>query len=423
MFTGAALIVAMIVDIVFIYYIFSSACIAIRDKENFISLVKEKYSNSFELFKSNLKLVLSLFIIAVILFLNGYLIIVNSGANAQIGSFLEANSFTAKYEATVEIVDRGNFPYYNTFIKNIDGATVEAIVEKNITESNTYYTQTFYGEDIEHTNSDSEYYIPLIKYDDYIVVFEIDDLAEVDVKGPTELEPSHIYKNGTEYKSDYINYYPPTFKITLSDKLIEKLSGNQYKSIIQHSIIYIVFLCLCIIYFTWFFGKKGDEDIQDLERNIKNINKSNRIYRHKAIKNDKLINENEERLNRLHKLLDSLYETKSLENGMTIEQYKKDLKRKSKKSSIIAFIISTIISVVLIILPLYYIVSNDTANVISAKASNETTQTVTTSTTRRTTTTTAKTQATTASIKTTTASTQNFDYDDIKCVGKVINKV
>lgn len=402
---GLAIFVTFIIDITFIGSIFSSAFNAIRYKENFITLVKEKYLNMFEYIKFNLKLVYLFFIIAVIVFLNSYLIIVKSGANAQIGSFFEANSFAAKYQATVEVVNNGNFPYYNTFIKSIDGATVEALVEKNITESNTYYTQTFYGEDVAHTNYDSKYYISLVEYGDYSLILDVDNLTEVKINNPTKFEPKYIYKNGKEYNpyygEDYSDDMPPTFKITLSDKLIEKISDNQYKSIVDKLIMYIIFLFICIIYVTWFFVKKSDNEIQEVERSIEANNKLYKFYKQKASTNSYWVMETEETLKILHERADELYEQKSLEKGMTVNQYREYLKQKSKKASVLSFIIALIISVLLIVLPLYYIVSNDASNRAVVETLNKTTLTTTTTT-----------QATTISTKTTTATTQDSDYEE-----------
>lgn len=377
MLVGLTFLVTFIIDITFIGSIFSSAFNAIRYKENFIALVKEKYSNMFQYIKFNLKLVYLFIIIAVIVFLNSYLIIIKSGANAQIGSFFEANSFAAKYQAAIEVVDNGRFPEYNTLIKNIDGATVEVLVEKNITESGTYYTETFYGKEVSHTNYDSKYYIRLVEYGDYSLILDVDNLKEVKVNNPTEFEAKYIYKNGKPYNPYYGENYsddtPPIFKITLSDTLIEKLSDNQYKSIVDNLIMYIIFLCICIIYVTWFFAKIGDNEIQEVERSIEVNNKSYKFYKQKASTNSYWVMDSiktEERLKFLHERAYELYEQKALEKGMSVNQYREHLKQKSQKASVLSFIIALIVSVLLIVLPLSYIISNSSnSNKVTAQTS------------------------------------------------------
>ena len=224
-----------IIIIVFIIPLFTSGIKAIRYHDNFFNCIKEKYLNLFEnidyLFSPYLYVV-----IPIIIFFSIGNLFSSSGAIAEIGNFFESNEFTAKYRATVNVSNTGSLPETHPVL-NIDGKTVNAVIDKHM----------------------ETYNIKSIEYLNYILIDDSNQHEYSQIKNNKNIyfSPTKIYINGKEYMTyDYAEdsaYYdkPPTFKVILSNKLIENLTNTGHPIYYLILISYIIFMCLLVIYLTW----------------------------------------------------------------------------------------------------------------------------------------------------------------------------
>ncbi len=236
-------IVVAIIDIVFIVPIFTSVINTIRYHDNFVKTIKVKYLKMFNaIFHPALIIILPILIICSICS-----IITNSGVIVKIGSFFEANEFTAKYQATVKVADTGSLSKFNTLLLDIDEETVDVVIEKNINE-----TEETYRDEV-RTKYFPEYHINSIEYKNY--VFNDDDFEEYNTYSDSEINkavdftPKTMYRYGKEVtvEGDY-----PTFEVKLSNVLVEKLSNDKFTFDYYVILIsYIIFMCLLVIYLTW----------------------------------------------------------------------------------------------------------------------------------------------------------------------------
>ena len=232
-----------LIDIVFIVPIFTSVINTIRYHDNFINTIKVKYLKMFNaIFHPALIIILPILIICSICS-----IITNSGVVVKIGSFFEANEFKAKYQATVKVADIGSLSKFNTILLDIDGETVNVVIEKNINETEETYR------DKVRTKYFPEYHINSIEYKNY--VFNDDDFEEYNTYSDSEINkavdftPRTMYRYGKEVtvEGDY-----PTFEVKLSNVLVEKLSNDKFTFDYYVILIsYIIFMCLLVIYLTW----------------------------------------------------------------------------------------------------------------------------------------------------------------------------
>ena len=234
-----------IIIIVFIIPLFTSGIKAIRYHDNFINTIKVKYLKMFNaIFHPALIIILPILIICSICS-----IITNSGVVVKIGSFFEANEFKAKYQATVKVADTGSLSKFNTILLDIDGETVDVIIEKEINEKEETYR------DEVRTKYYPEYHINSIEFKNY--VFNDDNFKEQNTYSSSQIQinetldftPTAIYRYGKEVTIDGDF---PTFEVTLSDVLLEKLSNNEFtQKYFERLVSYIVFMCLLVIYLTW----------------------------------------------------------------------------------------------------------------------------------------------------------------------------
>ena len=240
-----------IIIIVFIIPLFTSGIKAIRYHDNYFNIIREKYYNMFHTIADiNPYLII---IVPLIIFCNIYVLIVESGANVQIGSFFEARDFTAKYQATVKVADTGSLSKFNTILLDIDGETVDVIIEKDINEKEETYR------DEARTKYYTEYHINSIEFKNY--VFNDDNFKEQNTYSSSQIQinetldftPTAIYRYGKEVTIDGDF---PTFEVTLSDVFLEKLSNNEFtQKYFECLVSYIVFMCLLVIYLTWVVHK------------------------------------------------------------------------------------------------------------------------------------------------------------------------
>ena len=240
-------IVVAIIDIVFIVPIFTSVINTIRYHDNFIDTIKVKYLKMFNaIFHPALIIILPILIICSICS-----IITNSGVVVKIGSFFEANEFTAKYQATLKVADTGSLSKFNTLLLDIDEETVDVIIEKNINE-----TEETYRDEV-RTKYFPQYHINSIEYKNY--VFNDNDFEEYNTYSDSEINkavdftPKTMYRYGKEVtvEGDY-----PTFEVKLSNVLVEKLSNDKFTFDYYVILIsYIIFMCLLVIYLTWVVHK------------------------------------------------------------------------------------------------------------------------------------------------------------------------
>lgn len=234
-----------VIDIIFIVPIFTSVINTIRYHDNFINTIKVKYLKMFNaIFHPALIIILPILIVC-----SNCSIITNSGIVVKIGSFFESNEFKAKYQATVKVADTGSLSKFNTILLDIDGETVDVIIEKDINE-----TKETYRDEV-RTNYFPEYHIKSIEFKNY--VFYDDNFkkqntyssSQIQINGTLDFTPTAIYRYGKEVTIDGDF---PTFEVTLSDVLIEKLSSNEFPHKYYECLVsYIVFMCLLVIYLTW----------------------------------------------------------------------------------------------------------------------------------------------------------------------------
>ncbi len=222
--------------ILIIYSIIKS--IRNHNHNNFFKNIKETkfWEGTLEIFKDISSRYL-IIIIPAIIFFSIINLIFCSGTIVQIGSIFDPYEFTAKYQANIKVIDNGDLSAYHTLL-NIDGETVEAVVEKN---ENTYQ-------------------IKLIEYKNYILIDNSDEdknkYNRDEIKKGFKFTPIEVYRNGkncTPY-DEYTGYYDklPTFKVTLSDVLIEKSSSKDFTGFYFFGLIsYISFMCILVIYLTW----------------------------------------------------------------------------------------------------------------------------------------------------------------------------
>ena len=234
-----------VIDIIFIVPIFTSVFNKLRYHESFINNIKVKYLKMFNaILHPALIIILPILIICSICS-----IITNSGVVVKIGSFFESDEFKAKYQATVKVADTGSLSKFNTILLDIDGETVDVIIEKDINEKEETYR------DEVRTKYYPEYHINSIEFKNY--VFNDDNFKEQNTYSSSQIQinetldftPTAIYRYGKEVTIDGDF---PTFEVTLSDVFLEKLSNNEFtQKYFECLVSYIVLMCLLVIYLTW----------------------------------------------------------------------------------------------------------------------------------------------------------------------------
>lgn len=232
-----------VIDIIFIVPIFTSVFNKLRYHESFINNIKVKYLKMFNaILHPALIIILPILIICSICS-----IITNSGVVVKIGSFFESNEFKAKYQATVKVADTGSLSKFNTILLDIDGETVDVIIEKDINE-----TEETYRDEV-RTKYYPEYHINSIEYENYVLTDdnfqEKNTYSSSQINETLDFTPTAIYKYGKEVTIDGDF---PAFEVTLSDVLLEKLSSNEFPhKYYEYLISYIIFMCLLVIYLNW----------------------------------------------------------------------------------------------------------------------------------------------------------------------------
>lgn len=242
----------MLIDIVFLITLINLLLRAILFKKNYLKLVKDECSDIFSMMFGRALLI----IVPLIIFSNIYCLIYESGANAQIGSFFEAESFIAKYEATVELDHSGDLPTKYSSLKSIDGKTVEATIFKGSVKMDTGYSEDYVGNDYEYTTDRTGYYVYCIQYQDFTLINDEEgDLVEAN--GGVSFHPCNILKNG---KAINIDGDYPEYTVVLSDTLLEKLENLTQKDNSINSLYlvsYIIFLSLSVAYLLWVVNNRG----------------------------------------------------------------------------------------------------------------------------------------------------------------------
>lgn len=242
----------MLIDIVFLITFINLLLRAVFCKENYIKLIKDECSDIFSIIFGRSLLI----IVPLIIFSNIYCLIVDSGANAQIGSFFEAKNFTAKYEVNVELRHSGKLSTRHSIITHdIDGKTVEATIYKVSKDSNTIYGEDYWGNEYQYMASETGYFIASIEYKGFTLINnEEGELAQVGKS--VSFCPETILRNGAilDIDGDY-----PEYNVVLSDTLLEKLENLAQKDNSINSLYlvsYIIFLCLSIAYLLWVVNKQ-----------------------------------------------------------------------------------------------------------------------------------------------------------------------
>lgn len=250
MISSIITLATIITVVVFLSPLILSIGDAIFLKNNYFHRIKERYNGMFEAVSH------PFVIVAIVLIILNCIvdIIVRSGVNVQIGSIFEANSFLAKYRATVEVENLGDIgeQYIGLSLSDMDGETLDVVIEKFVYETEPSYSRTFWGDEVESSGYDTKYHIRSIEYKNYILV-NAPDSEEAEVNEAVEFVPEEIYRNYelfTEYED------PPTYKVTLSDVLVENLTKNNNSIGYLFIITFIAFICLCAIFLIWFVFKK-----------------------------------------------------------------------------------------------------------------------------------------------------------------------